>query len=425
MNKIILLLFSVLCLMGRAQGNSEWKMCVVSDVHLMAPELLKSDGKAFQDYLSSDRKLLGESVEIMDSITNRLLAEHPKVLLVTGDLTKDGENVSHQYLVDHFLSKLRRSGVRVFVVPGNHDVNNPHAVVFDGDKTRRTTTVSPSEFASVYADYGYRQALARDAASLSYVAQLASGLRLIAIDACKYEENDFDKNICVTGGRIKPATQRFIREQADAAKKAGCKVVVMMHHGVVPHFSAQPVVLPEYLVDDYPAVGRMLRDCGADVVFTGHFHSQDIARDSTVTDVETGSLVSYPHPYRVIEVSGDKMSVTTHNLRSIKSLAAQGEDLWQKSQKFARLSVAKMAEGYLPQNTPPTMRDTIVKVVSDAYLYHLAGDERPSEDFDKENRRLAEQVSAVAPNMAPMLDAIVTSLSTDQAPSDNQAVINY
>ena len=107
MNKIILLLFSVLCLMGRAQGNSEWKMCVVSDVHLMAPELLKSDGKAFQDYLSSDRKLLGESVEIMDSITNRLLAEHPKVLLVTGDLTKDGERVSHQYLVDHFLSKLR------------------------------------------------------------------------------------------------------------------------------------------------------------------------------------------------------------------------------------------------------------------------------------------------------------------------------
>ena len=299
MNKIILLLFSVLCLMGRAQGNS----------------------------VSSDRKLLGESVEIMDSITNRLLAEHPKVVLVTGDLTKDGERVSHQYLVDHFLSKLRRSGVRVFVIPGNHDVNNPHAVVFDGDKTRRTTTVSPSEFASIYADYGYGQALARDAASLSYVAQLAPGLRLIAIDACKYEENDFDKNICVTGGRIKPATQRFIREQADAAKKAGCKVVVMMHHGVVPHFSAQPVVLPEYLVDDYPAVGRMLRDCGADVVFTGHFHSQDIARDSTVTDVETGSLVSYPHPYRVIEVSGDKMSVTTHNLRSIKSLAAQGEDL--------------------------------------------------------------------------------------------------
>ncbi|MFW5480853.1 MAG: metallophosphoesterase family protein, partial [Prevotella sp.] len=193
MNKIILLLFSVLCLMGRAQGNSEWKMCVVSDVHLMAPELLKSDGKAFQDYLSSDRKLLGESVEIMDSITNRLLAEHPKVLLVTGDLTKDGERVSHQYLVDHFLSKLRRSGVRVFVVPGNHDVNNPHAVVFDGDKTRRTTTVSPSDFASIYADYGYGQALARDAVSLSYVAQLAPGLRLIAIDACKYEENDFDK----------------------------------------------------------------------------------------------------------------------------------------------------------------------------------------------------------------------------------------
>ena len=34
---------------------------------------------------------------------------------------------------------------------------------------------------------------------------------LLAIDACRYDENDYVKNRCVTGGRIKPATEEFIR----------------------------------------------------------------------------------------------------------------------------------------------------------------------------------------------------------------------
>lgn len=170
MKKFIVLILSALCLLGNSQNDSEWKMCVISDVHIMAPKLLKADGKIFQRYLAADRKLLKESVEIMDSVTNRILAEHPKVVLITGDLTKDGERVSHIYLVKHFLSKFRQKGIKVFVIPGNHDINNPHAVVYDGDKVTRAATVTPAEFASIYADYGYSRALARDTASLSYVA---------------------------------------------------------------------------------------------------------------------------------------------------------------------------------------------------------------------------------------------------------------
>ncbi|MGI6222730.1 MAG: metallophosphoesterase family protein [Prevotella sp.] len=425
MKKFIVLLLSALCLLGNSQNNSEWKMCVISDVHIMAPELLKADGKPFQRYLSADRKLLKESTEIMDSVTNRILSEHPKVVLITGDLTKDGERVSHQYLVDHYLSKFRQKGVKVFVIPGNHDVNNPHAMVYDGDKVTRTATVTPAEFATIYGDYGYNRALARDTASLSYVAQLTPHLRLIAIDGCKYEENDFDKNTCVTSGRIKPSTLRFIREQAADAKKAGCKVIAMMHHGVVPHFADQQVLFPEYLVDNYPAVGKMLHDSGVNVVFTGHFHSQDISRDSTVTDVETGSTVSYPHPYRVIGMNADKMTITTHTLHTLGSLTAKGEDLDQKSSKFAKLSVAKMAEKYLPKTTPDMVRNAILNVVTEAYMMHLAGDERPSKTFEEEKRQLIELISNGAPSQAQLLDGVVTSFSTDKAPSDNQAVINY
>lgn len=425
MKKLLLFLLSALCLAGNAQTDSKWKMCVISDVHVMAPELLKADGEPFQRYLSSDRKLLKESVEIMDSVTRRILAEHPKVVLIAGDLTKDGERVSHQYLADKFLSQFRKNGIKVFVVPGNHDVNNPHATIYDGDKATRTTTVTPAEFASIYADYGYNNAVARDTASLSYVAQLTPHLRLIAIDGCKYEENDFAKNTCVTSGRIKPATLNFIRQQAAAAKEAGCKVIAMMHHGVVPHFKGQYQIFPEYLVDNYPAVGKLLHDCGVNVVFTGHFHSQDISRDSTVTDVETGSTVSYPHPYRVINMSDGQMNITTHNLHSLGSLAAKGEDLAEASSKLARLSVANAAKEYLPVATPEALRNEIVGVVAEAYKMHLAGDERPTKAYEEKKRELAGQIAKVNPTLGKILDGVVTTFSTDIAPSDNQAVINY
>lgn len=65
-------------------------MAVISDVHLMAPSLMQKDGKAFEDYIASDRKLLVESPELLDSVSKQLLAFHPQIILITGDLTKDG-----------------------------------------------------------------------------------------------------------------------------------------------------------------------------------------------------------------------------------------------------------------------------------------------------------------------------------------------
>ena len=39
------------------------KMAVISDLHVMAPQLLVSEGKAFEDYLIKDRKMLRESAD--------------------------------------------------------------------------------------------------------------------------------------------------------------------------------------------------------------------------------------------------------------------------------------------------------------------------------------------------------------------------
>ena len=67
------------------------KIAIISDLHVMAPELLVNDGVAFEEYLIKDRKMLRESAEILTSIVDSILVVEPHIVLVTGDLTKDGD----------------------------------------------------------------------------------------------------------------------------------------------------------------------------------------------------------------------------------------------------------------------------------------------------------------------------------------------
>lgn len=48
------------------------RMTVVSDVHLIAPSLLRHKGTALDSYISNDRKMLVESTELLDSVSNSL-----------------------------------------------------------------------------------------------------------------------------------------------------------------------------------------------------------------------------------------------------------------------------------------------------------------------------------------------------------------
>ena len=97
------------------------KIAVISDLHVMAPELLKKDGSAFEQYLNRDRKMLRESAEILDTLVGDIIDLNPQLVLVTGDLTKDGERASH-LLVAEQLRRLTDAGIQVLVVPGNQNL---------------------------------------------------------------------------------------------------------------------------------------------------------------------------------------------------------------------------------------------------------------------------------------------------------------
>lgn len=323
-------------------GQQPIKIGVIADTHYMHPSLVVKKGEAFEAYLRQDRKLLDESDALLRETVDRLMAEEVNVVLIPGDLTKDGEKVSHQG-VTQILQPLREKGVKILVIPGNHDINNPHAVAFDGNVTQQVATVSPEDFRAIYDEYGYNTAISFDSTSLSYVNEPVEGFRVLCLDVCKYYENTFishgdDEDECVTGGYLKPSTLAWAKEAIIEAKNQGKQIVAMMHHNLVEHFEFQHIFASPYLIDNYEEVQCEFLNLGLNMVFTGHFHSSDIARVSNVHgnqlfDIETGSIVTFPCPYRIIEMRGDELAIETKFIDKINRDLPNGIDFHTYAQK--------------------------------------------------------------------------------------------
>lgn len=344
------LLFSV---SAKTWADGPKDVLVMSDIHVMSPELLIKEGSAFDKYLASDRKLLAESKDIYYTMIDTILARKPELVLIPGDLTKDGEKLSHQ-LVAEQLQRLKKAGIQTLVVPGNHDVNNPHAYVFDGDQTRYAETVSDEEFAEIYSDFGYGSKAQRDPQSLSYAIKALKDVVVIGIDACKYDENTFvsqgaEKDVCVTSGRIKPETLEWIEKQAQQARDNGKQVLALMHHNLVEHFNGQASIASPYVVDDAAKVRETLMNAGVHTVFTGHFHIQDIAKDynetktDSIYDISTGSTVTYPCPFRLVRLNDDNTVMDLQG-KLLKSVELNGK----LQADFGAYAQQKLVDGLEP-----------------------------------------------------------------------------
>lgn len=321
------------------RGN--FNMVVLSDIHVMAPELLVEEGKAFNDHVASDRKMLRQSAEIFTTMVDSIITLHPDLLVITGDLTKDGETASHQFVAAQ-LDRLAQAGVPSLVIPGNHDCNNPGAKFFEGDTWSYAPTVTREEFADIYSNYGYGNDVIRDPNSLSYVAEPVPGLVVLGIDSNEDEENTLvargdSENHANVAGRIKAATLQWVLEQAQLAHQADKQVIALMHHHLVPHFDKEETLVYPYVLENATSVQRQFMEAGIRLVFTGHFHVQDVARTfnaartDSITEVSSGALVGYPHPFRTVNFDNGFTQVQMHSgfIRSIASM----HDLEAQSQQ--------------------------------------------------------------------------------------------
>lgn len=409
------------------QSVAHTSFAVLSDTHVHDVNALGASGPQWDADLAADRKMWAQSSELMDAAVADLKAKPIDFVLVTGDLTKDGEILNHQLMATK-LAQLKAAGKKVFVIPGNHDVNNPAARNYTTSPASKATSASAVDFKAIYADYGYGTALYTDANSLSYVAEPVPGVWIVAIDSCRWAENTVAP---ITSGKVGALTQAWIVERLQEAKAKGKTVIGMMHHGVVEHFAGQSAQFPEYLVADRDLLGKSFTDNGMNVVFTGHFHANDVAKKdftaAALYDVETGSLVTAPSPYRTVSVDVPTSTLTI-STSVVTAIPSHPTDFKAWSDQFLRIGLTGVSNytlkyGYgLDDATVALLTPLIVE----AMVAHYAGDENIeglAEPLRTNTKAMIAYLRASTDPTTKALGDSILGLWTDLAPADNNVVL--
>jgi len=362
---------------GAAPSYPDISFAVISDIHVYDPGL-GSSGEAFDNVMHSDRKLLLDSFDLLDFAINEILAAGVRFVLIPGDLTKDGELVNHTIAAER-LKKLTDAGIAVFVVPGNHDVNNPDSVRYAGNTTEPVPNISEEDFARIYGNCGFNAAFMRDKHSLSYVAEPAEGLWLLAIDSARHRENTAGEHAIVSG-KISQETADWIAQVLREAHRQNKAVLAMMHHGFAEHWNGQKKLHPDYIVKDYENFGKFLASWNVRAGFSGHYHALDITRadfdNKFLYDIETGSLVTAPSPIRYVNISGNVMNIRTD---FIIDKIHPGTDFADNATAFVKKTVMMEAANVLKRyNVSEKDTAIITNAVGDAFTAHYSGDENPA-----------------------------------------------
>ena len=413
---VLVLTLTVPALAAEKPQDMNLRIAVMSDLHYLSPDMI-ADTEDFEHAFNSDRKLLKESSSVLREMLERVRADKPDILLVSGDLTKDGEQECHAALAKQ-LQQLQQDipGLKIYVINGNHDIRNYNAKNFntpDGKAVPATRT-HPEDFKRIY-DFVYSDptviatftpAAGNEAGSLSYVARPVEGLTIVAMDTCRYSKentsNGTDEH--ETSGAISADLEKWVIEQTAAAKARGDLVIGLEHHGLVPHFDVQPTILPMYLVNGYERIAQEYADAGMSVVFTGHMHAVDIAAmttkaGNTFYDIETGSALTYPCPVRFVDLRRSTVGGETNTYMSVSTKTHIGpihytdpatgvayviDDLTEYARKFGfTTAMLKTVAGdfvksffgkYLPNDTWPVTKivANIDKIIDDVAAVPIA-----------------------------------------------------
>ena len=393
------------------RDESEIKIAVLSDMHYY-PVNFVSDCEDYTTYVGGDPKMLEESGSIADAALQMVREDNPDILLVSGDLTKDGEIQGHRDLAAKFQKLEDDTDTEIFVINGNHDLYNyTDACTFENGQKESAETTEQDDFKTIYANFGYNGEYSAQyfenpnavqgeiAGQMSYTVDLGA-FRIVAIDSCCYSPdggNGMGANEHITAGRIDEDLMPWVVDQIKDAEEAGDTVIGLMHHGVVPHFQGEEDLLYEYVVDDWQNVATQFADAGMRYVFTGHMHANDITQytsvsGNTITDLETGSLSSWMSPQRHVTITKgealsdgtnrtkESFSVTSHSVKSIDFTDHNGQT--QHIEDFRAYTQQKLYPETLFNNMANGMLRPILQEIGETGIRPWLAENLPDVDID-------------------------------------------
>ena len=247
----------------------------------------------------------------------------PAAIIVTGDVTFNGERVSAEKFAEIF-KPLEET--QLLVLPGNHDIYDGWAREFRGKKQYYAGQISPRMWRNIFKT-SYKNAVSVDDKSLAYSVQLNPNYLLILADS-----NDYGKEEATTApataGFLGREQRRWIKAQLQYASENNLQVIFCMHHNLYAH---NPAVNKGYVVDDYRELRKLLAQYNVKLVFSGHIHAQNIMLPQDpcpATEVVTASFCSNDQGYGVVKVSPKEVSYTCYHFKMKDYLTDKEKQNW-------------------------------------------------------------------------------------------------
>lgn len=283
---------------------------LVTDTHYYDSSF-KRTGEAYEKRSKTDQKCVAETPAIIDAGFEQIAQDKDtNVILIPGDLVYRGEYQSHIGFRER-LYKLKEQGKKIYLITARHDYcEDGEPVEFEGDKMIPVKGMPRAELRDFYKDFGFGDAISEHRESMSYVAQIADGIRLLALN-CDGDCKDFKG--------LWDDQMHWALDEIKKAHEAGDYIFAMTHYPLLP-FSPIMNLIGDAKLTDWEKRANEFADEGLDLIFTGHMHAQAITdytteKGNTITDVQTGCFVGCPCAYRKVTFEDNSVNIKSYTIK--------------------------------------------------------------------------------------------------------------
>lgn len=282
-----------------AQGSDTHKIIIASDTHFISPSLTDHGEYFMNMVIGGDGKLVMYCDELMDAFIEQVIAAKPDCLVLSGDVTFNGARQSHIDLAKK-LRLVYDTGIPVYIMPGNHDIDYGAAASFHGNEYTLVDSVTQKEFEAIHRDFGFAQAVSRDPYSLSYMVDPIPGVRILMLDT----------NVPSATGTVTGSTFVWLEEALARAQADGVKVIAVTHQNLYAHSS---LLSNGFVITNAAKLLKLYEQYGVSINFSGHMHMQHSmhTQDGGVPEIASSALSVAPCQYGVITVTGDRAQYHT------------------------------------------------------------------------------------------------------------------
>ena len=314
--KLILISFLLISGCNKVDlGNLETSIYIASDIHLYSNNLIgENNVNCVKEKFTSDGRVQEYDYELVNSLVNEVNKNKPEFLVISGDLSFNGERDSHLELVK-LLDKIEDT--KVLVIPGNHDTYSLNSFSCLNDEVIYTDSITSDEFKTIYKDYGYSNAYSCDKESLSYIYEISEDKWLMMLDTNQSKYN-YEYNMNIVSGNINEDTYKWMEENLKYAYQNNIEVISVSHHNLLVH---NHLFKTSYTLFNNEEVINLFTKYDVKMNFSGHLHIQSI-KDTKMNkkkfyDISSGSLLDYSNRYGILDIYNNYLKYESKKINFI------------------------------------------------------------------------------------------------------------